>query len=646
MSRRSGANGAPVPVAVKPRGQQFASGGLGFGGTGRFNGFGGYQLHVSEYFGSGHTGVTPTDRIVMAFKCGIDSEIEQSLSTLAFFSCHSPELVKFEQNEYLGKELIKFFLKPYLLILEGEENKVTSKIINLSQDSLIVLRNATQDLDNQQWLSQVKNFKKHIVEVLKLLVSWIYSSEIKSYHLSTFQDLWNEALPYLLDLIDPLSCYYVDNNKQDPLFNQLLLISTQSKDKYILTTTIKCLGHLLFVSDKTKNDENNGKNGSITENINEIKQSPHNCIDAITEDHLQRIVGLLFINDDEITHVVLSFLKQYLTSESLHPNYPDSVKESQLHRLKKLVQINSSRLNLQILMKQLPQLILSKIPLIDQSKIPETPSISLSKRSTYSGIRSTRPTLPADLYKVVVRLPEPLRATTWLRCCYEPYYPPSEAASNINETSEVAPGEVTQISLWKAYETQFEEIWKNDSKLDHASLLAAVEFIKNVTSAFPESETMVVNIPSADPSKPAKKKFVIKGIQPRQFPVSIEIGNYEALRKRQNQAMILGNESSGDSSLPVGHVDYDKFQHIISLVNDKILEPNPDLPKIENHFLNSLSHDILDYIITELLDPDTDGEYKNIFRYYNIDWLPELIYANPGLIQNGYINTKWLLYLV
>ncbi|KAK7679303.1 hypothetical protein QCA50_017690 [Cerrena zonata] len=326
MSRRSGANGAPVPVAVKPRSQQFASGGLGFGGTGRFNGFGGYQLHVSEYFGSGHTGVTPTDRIVMAFKCGIDSEIEQSL--------------------------------------------------------------------------------------------------------------------------------------------------------------------------------------------------------------------------------------------------------------------------------------------------------------------------------MVVRLPEPLRATTWLRCCYEPYYPPSEAASNINETSEVAPGEVTQISLWKAYETQFEEIWKNDSKLDHASLLAAVEFIKNVTSAFPESETMVVNIPSADPSKPAKKKFVIKGIQPRQFPVSIEIGNYEALRKRQNQAMILGNESSGDSSLPVGHVDYDKFQHIISLVNDKILEPNPDLPKIENHFLNSLSHDILDYIITELLDPDTDGEYKNIFRYYNIDWLPELIYANPGLIQNGYINTKWLLYLV
>lgn len=595
--------------------------------------FGGFQPPVMELIGTGHIGVQPMDRILMSLKSGIESEVEYALNTLTYISCTEPGLINFDRNEFLGRELIHHFLKPYQLILdEKSSGKLTSKQLTLSLEALITLRNAVQDIDNQQWLSQVKYLKKHLVEILKLFVGWFYTNTLsQNYHIASFNNLWKESFIYLLDLLDPLTCYYVDNNKQDPLFNQLLHISSNIKDKYVFITSLKCLGHLLFLSGTAKtNDDVSGDS--------EIKTAPHNCIDNIKEEHLETYISMLYINDDELTYAILTFLKQYLFSEALHPSFPNSIKDSQLLRLKKVVQISSSRLNLHTLMKQLPLLIVSNLSLLDSEKVSNVPRVNLSKRSAYSGVPKSLPALPKELHDIIIRFPEPLRATTWLRCCYEPTKASYKATDESSSPNEVSPGEVTQISLWKAYESQFEAVWKNNGtpppEADWPSLLPAVDFIKNVNSAFPESEAMVVNLPS-------KKKFVIKGIQPRQFAVPIDVGNYEALKKSDN-----GNDSEENEELPVGHIDSEKFDESLTRINSEILSTTNNLRKFDHYVINFLSYDILDYIISELLDSDTDGEYKNIFRHYNKDWLPQLIFANPGLVENSYVNSKWLLYLL
>ena len=100
---------------------------------------------------------------------------------------------------------------------------------------------------------------------------------------------------------------------------------------------------------------------------------------------------------------------------------------------------------------------------------------------------TSAPELTEELYKIIVAFPEPIRASTWLHCCYE---------ATMTEQAEV-----TQISIWKAYETQFQEIWKPNTEgtLNHnyKPLLPAVEFIKNVTKAFPYAEAKVVALPQA-----------------------------------------------------------------------------------------------------------------------------------------------------
>ena len=86
---------------------------------------------------------------------------------------------------------------------------------------------------------------------------------------------------------------------------------------------------------------------------------------------------------------------------------------------------------------------------------------------------TSAPELTEELYKIVA-FPEPIRASTWLHCCYE---------ATMTEQAEV-----TQISIWKAYETQFQEIWKPNTEgtLNHnyKPLLPAVEFIKMLRKHF------------------------------------------------------------------------------------------------------------------------------------------------------------------
>lgn len=588
----------------------------------------GFLSANADLHGTGHMGVAPLDRIIMSLHSGIESEIEYALTTLTYYLCNEPKLLDFSVYPLIGRELIKYFIRPYTQLRENKPVKDLE--LSLSCESLLTLRNAVQDLSNQQWLCQQSNFRKHAAEALKFLLNWFYLTAPKPLFLAKHTDLFHEQLVHVLDILDAVTCFYTNTPKNDPLFHHVLFVLKLTSDRYILLLAIKCAYHLLFTKPVEKAEDE--------------EPDTNNCIDVVQPEHLQVIVRTLLINDDELNSAALLFLKQFLTSDALHAQYSSSVHSLQLHRLRKLMEASTAANNTHILLKHLPELIVAKLPLVEFSRLPQELPVTLTKRLLYCGVPAATPKLPQKLYNIVINFPEPLRATTWLRCCYEPY---TQVLKPGDDAKESPAGEVTQISLWKAYENQFEAIWKERLNPSWPNLLPAVDFIKNVSLAFPNSEAMVVNMPLANLMQPPRKKFIIKGIQPRQFPVSVELGNFEALRR-----IPATYEEKALNTVPIGHIDEEGFEAALAAYNNLLLAVLTGLSKPDDDDapwyspVNKLAHDVLAVIVDNLLESDSNGQYKNVFRQYNASWLPNMVYANPGLVEQGYVDGKWLLYLL
>mgnify|MGYP004714803773 CR=1 FL=1 len=370
------------------------------------------------------------------------------------------------------------------------------------------------------------------------------------------------------------------------------------------------------------------------------ERSVSDCIESVLMALLRQIVSFLVLDDVELVAASIDFLKAYLSLEAIHPDYPDSVEELQRFRCQELCRDHEIFL---VLASQLPNLALAGLPLNDPSKMP-TPAVveTLARRNPYGSMPLLVPELSQQLYDIVVRFPEPLRATTWLRCCYEPVVNPDVEGSNPGIE---IPGEVTQISLWKAYEKQFDQVWstkEGETVPPHShfpKLLPAVDFIKNVNTAFPHSQAMVLNTPLAVPGEAPKRRFIIRGIQPRQFVVSVEVGNYDALRKQVSEK---GAKSGIHSEYPVGSPDLEVFQQGLSAQTLQIEASSSFLSSNVLQTSNSTAIEISEYIIEEVLEKDSKLAAK--FRN-EVGWLKEVIYANPGLIEGGILSEKWLEYV-
>ncbi|EGV61811.1 Chromatin structure-remodeling complex protein rsc9 [Yamadazyma tenuis] len=588
------------------------------------------NVNQMNLIGNGHMGATLMDRIVMSLKSNVASEVEWALASTYQQSFVAPDTIDFEKNEYLGKQLIKYFMVPFRLIQDGKADEISNSTVNLSLDALLSIRNSIQDITNQQWLSQIYEFKQDLADVLKLLVEWIYKDG-PGFSLGRYKDQFVEYLFHTIDILDTLTCYYINNPKTDELFNLMLFISTNSSDKYLIIGSLNCLTHLLFtkadtISDnenKEFNNQNNAKSGDES-----LVPLYDNCIDNFTEEHLEHFLNYLLLNDPKLNVSVLDFIKQYLNSGASDKN--QSLKESKFNRLSTLLQINSSKKNLHTLLKQLPVLLTTDVMLnepITEHKIEE----HLAKRSNHSSVPSEPPLLSSNLYDIISKFPEPMRSSVWLRCCYEPIFNDSY---DDDTPSEGVIGEVTQISLWKAYEKQFEPIWKN-KLAEFPELLPAVDFIKNVTNAFPNSEAMVVMLKNVEPPK---KKFIIRGIQPRQFAVDIDVANYEALKKK-----VVVDKRDINEQLPIGSIDTAKFQQSLESLNSKILFSSTGL-KLNK--INLLAKDILDYIISQFQQFPNADELVNIFRLYNRSWLLQVVYSNPVLVEIDLVGHEYIKYLI
>lgn len=592
--------------------------------------------------GQNHRGINEIGRIIMSLKSGLFDEIKWALSTLVKITMISK--INFENIHYLGNKLISCFLEPYKSIVNGEYESVTFEKLNMSIDSLLTLRNLVQDLINQHWLSQIETFKDDVTIVLKFFYDWSFSDKYRTFELVKFENYFKESQKYLIDLLQSLCCYYIDNSVDDELFKYLLSFCLQTEDRSFFICSLKCLSNLLFVKEQTiKNVDVDGDKQEFDESSG--FKTVNNCINAIKVTDLEYFINKLLICDNELSYSIILFLKTYLSSDALHPLYPNSIVQSQTYRLHLLVLLENGNQNFEILVKHLLLSIFSGLPINKYNFDDVLQPTFLSDRTVTFRDPSVLPEISNNLYNEIIRFDEPLRATTWLRCCYEPLNNFNTSNFDSNDADDLSLREVTQISLWKAYEKQFQKVWKNtnDNSTDvYKPLLPAVDFIKNVSNAFPKSEAVVINLTSED--NLPKKKFIIKGIQPRKHAVSIETGNYEAINFFYSNSQGL----NPNQKLPIGHVDHTRFYNSLKKFSDSVIRNDFNLNKSNNMFtlMNSASYELLNYVINGLFYQENSSTYKAIFKKYNSDWILNLLYSNPYLLKNDIFNFKWLIFLV
>jgi len=104
-------------------------------------------------------------------------------------------------------------------------------------------------------------------------------------------------------------------------------------------------------------------------------------------------------------------------------------------------------------------------------------------------------TLPEAILNTLLHLPEPERLQQWLKAAFEPH--PS--------------GEVTQVALWKAYQSQFEPYDAAMKAGQIPPMANASDVIRGSTEAFPEARPAAID----DPTSPNGKRFIIAGIRIR-----------------------------------------------------------------------------------------------------------------------------------
>ncbi|KAA8909049.1 hypothetical protein TRICI_004669 [Trichomonascus ciferrii] len=202
-----------------------------------------------------------------------------------------------------------------------------------------------------------------------------------------------------------------------------------------------------------------------------------NIVQDLPDAVLSQVCSYLLVDDDELVSAALDFLYQFTSHAS---------------NVARLLQPDLQGL----CCKHLVRLITHRL------REPEPDYIRLPRR-TQKPVPVEPPRIPDDILEELLTYDEPDRATHWIRTSYEDH----------------PEGEVTQISLWKAYEAQFEAHARQGRKL-----LPAVDFIKNVTSAFRNSAAMVVNLPDG------QRKFIIKGIRPREYAIAPSV-----LKKRAEE---------------------------------------------------------------------------------------------------------------
>lgn len=411
-------------------------------------------------------GVDDLTRMEMALLSGIPEEIKWSLKKYLTYSNKAPYMISLRTLPDL-LPLFKTFILPLERIVEGL-NK-SSICDSKAMDSLQMGLNALLILRN---LAQD-------TDSVQILVK---DREIKS---------------FILFILKKFQCVATGDNKWQlyegnaTFFNELThytldlmeaissYIAPAMKDDHYFQTLVSILNYTkdryMVISILR----------SLSRLLVRSKANEESAADNLDHKTLSLIVSFLLLEcDSELIIASLDFLYQYIL--------PGSQRITELFKSKECSLI---------LEATLPNLLSYNIATPDYHLLQKH-KIRLIKRLKPPAPKEP-PNLSEDLFQQLFKLNEPLRSTAWLRCCFEP----------------VQEAEFTQISLWRSYESKFGQPVRESGR----KLLPAVEFIKNVSNAFNNAAAIVITDPVT-----GKKRFVIKGIQPRFKALGIADGERES----------------------------------------------------------------------------------------------------------------------
>lgn len=184
-------------------------------------------------------------------------------------------------------------------------------------------------------------------------------------------------------------------------------------------------------------------------------------LDNIPREVLTRVQQWLLVEDEELRSACLDFLFQFTS-------FSDNV------------EILLKTTNIEALAQQLSRLLMFGAKEVK----PDRPA---TRHSQDEKSPAPVPRLSKSLVGSLLKLDEPERSSEWLRMCFVP-----------DKDSEM-----TQISLWQAYQATFASYHST-----HPHLIAG-DFIKNVSSTFVGATAQVAGA----------NKYVIRGIRARKVPI-------------------------------------------------------------------------------------------------------------------------------
>lgn len=454
------------------------------------------QSSYAALGGKGKQGASIKKRVEMGLLSGIEEEVLFSLKALVKYSYQDPLVFSIKENPFVLESLVRYLdcskIKSEYTSTDLRSISLNDNL-NFTLDAALALRNFSQVIENSAVMSLSSVLKEILIKILNNKVVQNFTIGDDEYEASV------ELLRYSLDIVESISSYLSPAPKDDPLFNSLLDILSTSEDRYTIISILRSLSRLLVRTTSDSPSSAEDIPDSILDQVSSylLASSP-----MIIPDH----------GNDELLLASIDFLYQFCLAGD--------------ERISTLLK---SQHRCTILRSVLPKLLVHGLEQISTEFLDKMDSkriLKLVKRVKNSSLVSP-PALHKELFDQIKLLEEPERATTWMRCCYEP----------------VQTGEVTQISLWKAYEAEFSARSDETKKL-----LPAVDFIKNVSNSFPHSSAKVLN------QSDGTKKFVIKGIQPRQFPVSVELANSEAVQPPE------ADEEDLEMSEDIIHEDLDQSE--------------------------------------------------------------------------------------
>ncbi|GAA5892253.1 Rsc9p [Sporobolomyces salmoneus] len=478
----------------------------------------------------------PSNRLILSLRSCVPAEVDFALERIIQVSSIDPDLLRF--NEFPGLldgllGLIRDYLDRRIqdrqsgiqnLSLGGGGTSETREILRRrAAEASLILRNLALEKRSLEPLLESKRLRKMVVQVLE--EGEIEgplgeeTTEIRLYLLELVE-LIGEHIPLVLpghsipldSTEDPSTTLAI--SKPEPFDSPsvrlfpLLVNLTTSQDRALLLAAYRCLTTLSL----------NEKSDLVFSLLTYTHLSP---LSNLGVPHpIETAINLLPLGDSELTTVVLDFIYQH----TLLPS--NSVLFCARPELTEILKLVCSKFELGGKVEEV------------ETEVLETPSEAANwwknqfgamlnverKKNKKKGV--VMPTgeslLSEEEMEEIIRIQEPERAINWMHRMY--------TLSPISD--------ITQVSLWTCYKTQFESIAQSQTP-GIPNMLPAQDVIKLSSQAFPTAVPTIVD------ESEGGRKFIIKGL---------------ALRKRETVDGECGWQDCPNSK---GHDDPLEFhQHV------------------------------------------------------------------------------------